>query len=401
MFSTFQCDPQDVAEDKTGQSYRNSTDTKLADPKLVPICHENVNQPSTSVRQENCSITAARASQRNTPTTRQNGTNGLSLVRQSLALQGISGQTQDILMGAWRKSTTTQYAPYLKKWETYCVERQIDPINPDMAQVLDFLTSLFSTGVGYSAINTAKCALGTIVTLADGRPMLHHPLLKRYMKGIFEQRPSLPRYSATWDVGQVLEVLKSIPPTSLGLKELSQRLALLLAMVTGQRLQTLVALNTADMTKSPTGYVFYIKKLLKTSKPGAHLAPIRLESYSTKDVCVVHHIELYIAKTTPLKPEAENSLFISYRKPYKAVGEETLSRWIKSALQAAGVDTATFSAHSTRGAATSAALKHGAPLDVILKAANWKSAKTFEKFYKRDTIDTQPDFASTVLQSCH
>ena len=49
-----------------------------------------------------------------------------------------------------------------------------------------------------------------------------------------------------------------------------------------------------------------------------------------------------------------------------------------------GVDTDQFTAHSTRGVATSSALTSGVTLTDIMKAANWK---TFTRFYCRPTVD--------------
>ena len=55
----------------------------------------------------------------------------------------------------------------------------------------------------------------------------------------------------------------------------------------------------------------------------------------------------------------------------------------KSCLQKSGVDVALYSAHSTRGARTSAAVAAGIPIDSVLKNANWVSATTFNRFYYR------------------
>ena len=35
-----------------------------------------------------------------------------------------------------------------------------------------------------------------------------HPLVRRFMKGVFILRPALPRYNVTWDVNIVLNYLK-------------------------------------------------------------------------------------------------------------------------------------------------------------------------------------------------
>ncbi|CAH1248153.1 C16orf58 [Branchiostoma lanceolatum] len=67
------------------------------------------------------------------------------------------------------------------------------------------------------------------------------------------------------------------------------------------------------------------------------------------------------------------------------VGSTTIARWIKTVLELAGVDVSTYSAHSTRGASTSAAAAAGVSLTNILKAADWSRESTFQKFYRRET----------------
>lgn len=60
------------------------------------------------------------------------------------------------------------------------------------------------------------------------------------MRGLFNLRPSLPRYSATWDVNTVLTYISSLKLVhTLSLKTLTLKLVTLLAILTGQRVQTL------------------------------------------------------------------------------------------------------------------------------------------------------------------
>ena len=54
-------------------------------------------------------------------------------------------------------------------------------------------------------------------------------------------------------------------------------------------------------------------------------------------------------------------------------------------MSLAGIDTCIFKGHSFRGASTSDEVSLGVPLDVILKAADWKNAGTFAEFYQRET----------------
>ena len=113
----------------------------------------------------------------------------------------------------------------------------------------------------------------------------------------------------------------------------------------------------------------------------------------------MHHLDKYLEITKDFRDGNLKELLISTRKPHKPVGEDTVARWIKSALNQAGIDTAVFCAHSTRSASTSAAHSRGAPIDIILKAANWKNANTFAKFYHRQMKNANESFGEFVLNT--
>jgi hypothetical protein len=115
-------------------------------------------------------------------------------------------------MASWRQTTGKQYQCYLLKWVSFCQENQIKIENADINDGLKFLTYLYYQGVGYSAINTARSALSAVITLGSHRTFGEHPLVTRFLKGVFELKPSLPRYSVMWDVGIVLKHLQAMAP---------------------------------------------------------------------------------------------------------------------------------------------------------------------------------------------
>ena len=55
----------------------------------------------------------------------------------------------------------------------------------------------------------------------------------------------------------------------------------------------------------------------------------------------------------------------------------TITRWIKSALTKADIDTLIFKAHSMRGAKTMAAVLAGISIPEILEAGNWSTQSFF------------------------
>lgn len=64
------------------------------------------------------------------------------------------------------------------------------------------------------------------------------------MQGVFVNRPALPRYKQIWDVSVVLQYAKSLSDnTQLSLQDLTLKITMLLALVTGQRCQTIQLLT--------------------------------------------------------------------------------------------------------------------------------------------------------------
>lgn len=100
-------------------------------------------------------------------------------------------------------------------------------------------------------------------------------------------------------------------------------------------------------------------------------------------VCPITFLRMYLSKTSDRveKINFSKPVFITSRKPFRRARPETLSQWIKDCLRRAGVNTGTFTAHSTRGASSSQARARGVPIAEILKVANWSSRSTFEHFF--------------------
>ena len=61
-----------------------------------------------------------------------------------------------------------------------------------------------------------------------------HPLVTRFMKGVFQLRPALPRYTETWNVGVVIKYLSNMVPTpELTMENPTKKLTMLLALLSG------------------------------------------------------------------------------------------------------------------------------------------------------------------------
>jgi hypothetical protein len=92
--------------------------------------------------------------------------------------RGLSQQAAELVLQSWRESTRKQYNPYIKRWQLYCSERQIDSISAPIEAGVNCLAELYNTGIGYSALNTARSALSLDVILPDGLLFGTHPLVR-------------------------------------------------------------------------------------------------------------------------------------------------------------------------------------------------------------------------------
>lgn len=311
---------------------------------------------------------------------------------------GFSEGVVNLLKNSWSKGTSNQYHSYLKRWEEYCMKRNIDPFKASTSDGVEFLSHLFhNSKMEYSALNTARSALSTVIPEINGLTFGRQPIVKRLLKGIFRERPTFPKYTITFDVDKVFNyILTMPPPEAINLKQLSLRVATLLCILSGQRSQTIASLTTSFICPTEDKIVFPIASLLKQTRPGFHQEPLEFIKYDKDNrICPVFNIKLYLEKVNSLRKE-EKGFFISFAPPHKNVSSKTIARWVLSFLKDCGVDTKTFGAHSTRSASTSKALKVGMTLGDIGKAAGWTSGSVYSKYYNKPI---HPNFGAQLLNA--
>jgi hypothetical protein len=298
-----------------------------------------------------------------------------------------------------RVSSLKLYSGYIGQWKRFCDQLGLNYINASVATGLNFLQSLFAKGLGYSALNTARSSLSSIILLPNGQLFGAHNDVKLFMKGIFNIKPPQARYVSTWDPSQVLTFLQTwFPASEIPLEKLSMKVAMLILLVTGQRPQILANLHLNNMKVSTDVIEFILGALdIKQGRPGFKPPTLQLKRFtSNPKICIFRYLSAYISRTALLRKDIQ-SIFITSSKPHRAASGNTIARWLKTTLKNAGIDTAQFSAGSSHAATTSAAKQSGVPIDIILKAGGWTRQDTFSKFYDKDILPCS--FGDTIL-SC-
>ena len=324
---------------------------------------------------------------------------GLPFFAKTLLKQGFDKQTILLIMDAWRPSTKKVYTTYLNKWSVFCIERNIEILNPTLPQACRFLRMLSDAGFGYASLNTARSAMSTILPSFGKNTFGSHPYVCLLLKGAYERNPPKPKYTQFWDVNKVFSLFKTWGSNAqLSLKLLTLKLAMLLLLVTSQRGQTIVNLVIDDLILTDNLVVFKMKKLLKHNKLGDPLDTLILKPFDKcKCLCVVRTLKMYLSKTQFFR--SYSGLLLSFVKPHKPISRDTLSRWVLFILKEAGLDVSKYKSHSTRGASASAAKRLGVPLNLIMKRASWKSAISFAHFYDKEIEQDECQVGQVLLEN--
>ena len=116
------------------------------------------------------------------------------------------------MLASWRPKTNPNYGSCFARWADWCKQRDQDPLKGPISDIVNFLAELFSKGYQYQSLNAYRSAIASAHERIDGMRIGQHPAITHILKGTYQFRPPLPRYSSFWDVGVVIEYLKALDP---------------------------------------------------------------------------------------------------------------------------------------------------------------------------------------------
>ena len=226
------------------------------------------------------------------------------------------------------------------------------------------------------------------------------------MAGVYNIRPPRPKYTFIWDVNKVIDFLATLnSPRELSLKDLTLKLIMLLALTSAARASKIGFLDIRYLIKHSSGYTFHFGKNKKTFKRSKPRDPIKFvcqknqsQRKENQSLCVCRCIDLYLEGTKEMRGQ-NSQLLLGFVKPHGAVSTPTISRWIMIVLNLSGINTKTFTGHSTKTASSSKAKEAGVPTGEILKRGFWSKESTFEKFYHQGINREDPHFQLSILKS--
>ncbi len=406
-----------VMQDQGGASVRHTHSSELAEPALVSGPDRAADSPPLADSgQEGHVISGGRLGVAPEPRTMEPS---------CVVASGLSGEL-DALQARVVGTLTEARAPstrrlYALKWGVFvkwCHQAHIDPVVCTVLDVLSFLQYRLDSGSLPSMLKVYVAAIAAFRSPQGGQSIGRDPMVVSFLKGARRLHPPRPPSVPPWDLEVVLRAL-SQPPfeplSSVGLKELSLKTALLLALASAKRIGDLHAFSVdsdcirfgpGDCSVTLRPRMGYVPKSLSTpfKIQTVSLSALSSESAASSEadaqtsVCPVRALRIYIDRSASFRQS--NQLFVCYGgcARGRAVSKQRLSHWIVDAITAAYTNQGLecplhIRGHSTRAMASSWAWSRGMSIQDICVAAGWSSENTFARFYR---LDVQ-SFASQVL----
>jgi hypothetical protein len=166
-------------------------------------------------------------------------------LRGSWGVDAVSDRSFRLIAAGWKRSSEDRYERAWQSFKTFLRTSSIPLHQASLKTVLDYLTHLYDRGLSWSTVGVHKSTISMTMAPIDGAKIEDHPLVKRLMSGIFNERPSRWANPALWDPLKVLSVFQHWP-VSLSLSSLMQKGAFLMALTTAKRPSELVAFLCDD-----------------------------------------------------------------------------------------------------------------------------------------------------------
>ena len=184
------------------------------------------------------------------------------------------------------------------------------------------------------------------------------------------------------------------PSSELSLEQLTLKTISLVAVTSSDRAQTLEAIDINHSDFKEDGVRFPIYSLLKNSKKNKPVKVVRCIRSKEPSLDVCEYVSTYMTRTYKFRLRAVESglpkprqLFLSFHTG-KPIKRATISKYLVQAMELAGIDVATFKAHTTRGILPSLMSSQGYSAHKIISQGDWSNVSTFEKHYNRVPDDS-------------
>lgn len=288
---------------------------------------------------------------------------------------------RDLLKKSWRESTLATYKAPIRRWTLWCESHNVNPRVPQGNDVARFLARLFIVDkLAYRTILLHKSAVSTYCA-GGSEDLSKNFFVHQVLKAISLATPQ-ERKSPIWDTKLIFDWLKNETITDT-VFDIARRTAIILLLASGRRVHdlTLLDLSKDNFIEKHNELILWPRFGSKTDNASSRQSGWLLREHPIECLCPVRHVKKLMQATESRRSESNiTNLFLTITGVVKPASRTMIAGWIKSILKEAGIDAPPG---SVRSAVASRSWLENRPIKEILERANWKSAKTFQKFYCR------------------
>jgi hypothetical protein len=119
--------------------------------------------------------------------------------RRCMGINSISDRSFHLVKAGWRKSTEERYERAWQSFKDFLRPSFIPFHQASLKDVTDYLAHLYDRKISWSTICIHRSAISMTLAPIDGVPVGEHPIVKRLMDGVFNERPPRQKAPTLWD----------------------------------------------------------------------------------------------------------------------------------------------------------------------------------------------------------
>ena len=297
------------------------------------------------------------------------------------------------------------------------MQREVNPVDPALNDLVDFFCYLFDTlKLSVASIKGYRSAISNILKFSKSADCTADPIISDLIKGFALRKPVSRSLTPKWNLTCVLWSLNKAPYEPLktaDIKYITLKAVFLLTFAAARRRSEIHALSieegcfrydrNSDSITLLTQPGFLAKNQLPESLPEPIVIP-GLSQFCGSDtddrlLCPVRALRAYLSRVKA-KRLGRKRLFLPL-KGSKDISPSTISRWICDVIKLAYADLSSsdlsfmkISAHEVRALSSSWAYWNSVALEDVVRAAYWRTNSTFSSFYLRDLAPIRQDTSS-------
>lgn len=290
-------------------------------------------------------------------------------------------RTRAFASAATSENTRRAYARQWAAFTTWCEASQLEALPANPATVALYVSHLAELGRKVATIEQAVAAISAAHGVAGLPSPREDAKLRMVLRGIRRTVGAAQREAAPVLASHLRSMLEALPASLLGQRDAT----LLLVGFSGAfRRSELVALTVGDVAFTADGLEVTLRRSKTDQEARGRLVAIPYSG--APDLCPVRALKTWLEAAGIVEGPLFREVTRHGRVESAPLTGRSLSRIVKRAAGAAGLEAATFSGHSLRAGFVTQAKIKGRAEDAIMRQTGHRSVAMVRKYDRRANL---------------